>query len=672
MIESIQTTAVLIRELLAEIFRLVPDLGASISALLVSSSPTGSIGWHALQLIFGAVFAAIGILAKRYVESWGYRQFEYLFHTVPRDRAEKIAYLLSRTLLQFVGVCIMFAVSAALAIIFHHNAIQRADFLLPVSLVTLIFLSSTIFQNLLAPNLHSHRLLAIEDGDAQRLYRWLISIFAIGLGVFLLVSWLGKLGLEHDANSLLRVLATFLGAVLLSSVALVFRSEISTMFRGGDSQGSKGLQLLTNTWHVLAVLYFFTAWTVTSIRVLLDLPPVYGLTSAPMVALLIALFSYSVMLLIIDFFDRRKQITASRISLEGEGDRFGSELTCLFERGATVLSWTAAIVYVFWVWGINLSVDGFLVNSMDILLVCFGGWFAYRVISILVSQKIEREGGITVAAPGEEGGGHDGVSRIAMLLSLFRKFLLVTVSVIVGLIVLSELGVNIGPLFAGAGVVGLAVGFGAQTLVRDIFSGAFFLMDDAFRIGEYIDVGTAKGTVEKISIRSMQLRHHMGPLNTVPFGEITVLKNFVRDWVMMKLKLRVTYDTDIEKVRKLVKKLGQELLEHPAIGHLFLQPLKSQGVYSMEDENALIIRVKFMTRPGDQFETRKVVYQEICNLFEREGIKFANKREVIVRVAEDEEGHSDMQVAAMGGAAADATRSTTPSPNANKTEENKK
>ena len=86
--------------------------------------------------------------------------------------------------------------------------------------------------------------------------------------------------------------------------------------------------------------------------------------------------------------------------------------------------------------------------------------------------------------------------------------------------VLAALGVNIGPLLAGAGVVGLAVGFGAQTLVRDIISGAFYLVDDAFRLGEYIDVGDAKGTVEKIGIRSMQLRHHRGAVNVVPYGSI--------------------------------------------------------------------------------------------------------------------------------------------------------
>jgi small-conductance mechanosensitive channel len=176
----------------------------------------------------------------------------------------------------------------------------------------------------------------------------------------------------------------------------------------------------------------------------------------------------------------------------------------------------------------------------------------------------------------------------------------------------------------------LAVGFGAQTLVKDVISGAFFLMDDAFRIGEYIDIGSAQGTVEKISVRSMQLRHQDGPLNTVPFGSIDRVNNFSRDWAIMKIPLRVTYNTDADHVRKLVRKLGEQLLNDPEFGRQFLEPLKSQGIVAMED-SAMIIRVKFKTKPGDQSEIRKVVYSRIQELFRREGIEFAQK-EVRVRI----------------------------------------
>ena len=232
---------------------------------------------------------------------------------------------------------------------------------------------------------------------------------------------------------------------------------------------------------------------------------------------------------------------------------------------------------------------------------------------------------------GDEGGG-SSASRLATLLPLFRNFILIVVIASMLLIILTEVGVNVGPLFAGAGIVGIAIGFGSQALVRDVFAGAFFLLDDAFRKGEYLDVGGVKGTVEKISVRSFQLRHHLGALHTIPFGELQVMTNYSRDWVMMKLPLRVTYDTDVEHVRKLIKKLGQELLSDPVIGENFIQPLKSQGVIEMQD-STMIIRVKFMTKPGDQWLIRKRVYEEIRVLFEREGIKFAH-REVTVRLAD--------------------------------------
>ena len=134
----------------------------------------------------------------------------------------------------------------------------------------------------------------------------------------------------------------------------------------------------------------------------------------------------------------------------------------------------------------------------------------------------------------------------------------------------------------------------------------------------------------------MQLRHHNGPLNTIPFGEIRHLTNLSRDWVMMKLPLCVTYDTDLEKLRKLVKKLGQELLQNDELGPKFLQPLKSQDVIHIED-SAMIIRVKFMTRPSDQWTVRNKVFARIRELFEREGIRFAH-REVTVRIADREVG----------------------------------
>jgi small-conductance mechanosensitive channel len=233
-------------------------------------------------------------------------------------------------------------------------------------------------------------------------------------------------------------------------------------------------------------------------------------------------------------------------------------------------------------------------------------------------------------------------SRLATLLPLMRAFALAVVATMVILSVLSSFGINIGPLLAGAGVVGLAIGFGAQSLVADIVAGIFFLLDDAFRIGEYVEVGQTRGTVEGISLRSLKLRHHRGAVHTLPFGQIRQLTNYSRDWVIMKLEFRVPEDTDLALVKKLIKKIGAELSADETLGPSFLEPLKSQGVRRVEDD-ALIIGVKFMSKPGEQFSIRKEAYQRIVNAFRENGIELVAKG---VTVKVDAAEHIDPKVAA--------------------------
>ncbi len=336
----------------------------------------------------------------------------------------------------------------------------------------------------------------------------------------------------------------------------------------------------------------------------------------------------------------------------------------LAHRVAGILTLVIGLVVAGYISGAQamFTQDAPLERALDIVFIIFFGYVAYHAFRVWVDGKILEETGgeVDEAVLGDEGAGASA-SRLATLLPLFRNTALVVIVIAVLLIILLELGINVSPLFAGAGVVGLAIGFGAQSLVRDIFSGAFFLFDDAFRKGEYIDIGGVKGTVERISVRSFQLRHHLGPLHTIPFGEIQFLTNYSRDWVIMKLPLRVTYDTDVEKVRKLIKKLGVSLLDDPVIGHNFIQPLKSQGVIEMQD-SAMIIRVKFMTKPGDQWLVRKRVFQDIRDLFEREGIKFAH-REVTVRLADGDKKAEDLseeEKQAIGAAARSAVEEEQP------------
>ena len=142
---------------------------------------------------------------------------------------------------------------------------------------------------------------------------------------------------------------------------------------------------------------------------------------------------------------------------------------------------------------------------------------------------------------------------------------------------------------------------------------------------DYLEVSGSKGTVEHISLRSLRLRNPRGMVNFIPFGDIKLVTNLSRDYVIMKLDFRVRYDADVEKIRKIIKKKVYNVIAaDPDLGPKLLEPIKSQGVREMDD-SAMIMRVKYKTKPGDQFAIRKEVYRLMQEAFREAGIEFAHR-----------------------------------------------
>ena len=254
-------------------------------------------------------------------------------------------------------------------------------------------------------------------------------------------------------------------------------------------------------------------------------------------------------------------------------------------------------------------------------LTLFVGYVAWRYLYHWTEERLR------AAAPGlapdsDEQGAHPA-SRLTTVLPMLRILIGIAILVVAGLLALSQLGFEITPLLAGAGVFGLAVSFGSQALVRDIVSGIFFMADDAFRVGEYIDTGRLKGNVELISLRSVRLRHQNGQIHTIPFGQLTSITNFSRDWQTVKFNLRLARDTDLEKLRKTVKRIGQDMLKEPELGKEFLQPLKLQGVAEIAD-SALVVRLKFTARPFKPSWVQRESLKRIYKVFGEQGIEFAS------------------------------------------------
>jgi small-conductance mechanosensitive channel len=208
-------------------------------------------------------------------------------------------------------------------------------------------------------------------------------------------------------------------------------------------------------------------------------------------------------------------------------------------------------------------------------------------------------------------------------LPLLRVAFGAVIAVVAALLVLSRLGIDTAPLIAGAGVFGLAVSFGAQSLVRDIISGLFYIWDDAFRVGEYIDTGRLKGTVESLGIRSVKVRHHNGPLHTIPYGQLGAVTNQSRDFATIKFNLRLEPGIDLELVRRTAKRIGVEMQEIPDISSEVLLPLKMQGIAEVAD-TAVVVRFKFTARPVKPSWIQREYLKRIYSEFAAKGIHFAS------------------------------------------------
>jgi small-conductance mechanosensitive channel len=255
-------------------------------------------------------------------------------------------------------------------------------------------------------------------------------------------------------------------------------------------------------------------------------------------------------------------------------------------------------------------------------ITLFAGFIGWRYLDLWTEERLRAASGGLSPTQMDEEIAVEPASRLTTALPLVRVLSGVAILFFVAFLGMSQLGVDVTTLLAGAGVFGLALSFGSQALVRDIVSGVFFMSDDAFRVGEYIDTGRLKGTVERVTLRSVRLRHQNGQIHTIPFGQLNSISNFSRDWQTVKFNLRLARDTDIEKARKSVKRVGQELLQDPEFGKEFLLPLKLQGMAEITD-SALVMRLKFTVKPTNPSIIQREALKRIHGAFAKDGIEFA-------------------------------------------------
>ena len=207
---------------------------------------------------------------------------------------------------------------------------------------------------------------------------------------------------------------------------------------------------------------------------------------------------------------------------------------------------------------------------------------------------------------------------------------------IVAFIILKEIGIEIAPLLAGAGVVGLAVGFGAQTLIRDVISGFFIIMENQYSVGDYVELNGVGGTVQKITLRTTVLRNLEGIVHIIQNGEIKQVSNFTQDYSRVLLDIPAPYNESFERVKDVINDVGKKLAADEYFSHFILEPIKVLGLQEF-GSSEIRIRVMGTVKSGHQWSIAREFRRRIKERFDREGIEIPFQHIVVVR-KDDNEG----------------------------------
>jgi len=624
-------------EKLARLVRKLPDYPEDFSRAMALSS-SDEFGWSGFSIFLTIVGVAVIGLLVAHITTRRLLKHLYLYvDSQEKTTSLKYRFIAVRVIIQLIGVAVLALITYGGAIYFRNgNPYFELLFTEIIGALVMLRLWMILLRNIFTPKRPSLRPIPLDDATASDLYRWFIVFFIIIEFGGALFTYLTRAGMsEAQLNGLLIPYTLSLNLIILSRV-WTMRKKITAMFTSDSDNGrqqSLTREALASTWPFMFTAWLLTLWMLWLYKAFMGLWQDADYVSISWWITLAFFVADRI------FYGLVRNVVNIQWLQSPSFDMRSARFIRIVQNGFRLLMIAVAIYTFSLAWGLSPEAlmerditDKFLAKLIDLLVIATITYIIWEFFNALIERQLPEETDALASLEGDAGGA--GATRAETLLPLTRTFLTVMLFCFVLLSVLHSLGIAITPLLAGAGVVGIAIGFGAQKLVQDVLSGIFFLIDDAFRKNEYIEIEQLRGTVEKISLRSMQLRHHLGAVQTIPYGEIKTVKNLSRDWVTMKLELRLSYDTDIEQVRKIIKRVGQEMIEDSEMGPSFILPLKSQGVMRVE-ESALIVRMKFTTKPGEQWVIRREAYRKVRDALADAGIFFAH-REVRVRLPDDQ------------------------------------
>jgi moderate conductance mechanosensitive channel len=547
--------------------------------------------------------------------------------------------LLTRTFLEIVP-SVAFMVTAYTALTFSGpQHIVYGIVLSVVHAIVAVRVLTAIAGAIVTPFNTSLRLMALADETAAYIYVWLKRLIKIPVYGFFAAQIALAVGLPSDAYSVVIKFVGLTETVLLLVLIQQLKDTVAASLarQAGEATGKVSAldrirKRIAEVWHFFAGLYVVTAFIIWALEIEGGFAFVATGTIGTIVVLILAfgarmlasgglqrLFSVS------DEIRRRYPVLEVR----------ANKYLPAAQKIVSILIWLAAALMVLSAW--QFDVGAWLVSDLgrmiasravNIVFILGLALAVWEGISTLITVYLDKTD--------EEGHQVERSARVRTLLPLARNALLVVILTMAILTTLSELGVNIGPLLAGAGVIGLAIGFGAQTLVKDIITGAFILIEDSIALGDFVTVGGLSGTVETMTIRTIRLRDSRGTVHTVPFSSVDTVTNMTKDFAYHVAEVGVAYRENIDEVYDALRDIGAELQADPAYGVDVLEPITIDGVDTLAD-SAVIVRARLKTRPGSQWRIKRIFNDLVKRRFDERGIEIPYPHQTIY-FGEDKNG----------------------------------
>ncbi|OLO09534.1 mechanosensitive ion channel protein MscS [Salinicola sp. MH3R3-1] len=463
------------------------------------------------------------------------------------------------------------------------------------------------------------RLVSIEAAQARYCNRFLATLAGfVGYGMLVVVPILNTTlspAFGKAVGVLIMLIALVWSVIVILKNRAGVRDMIMTKAEAAQMSASRvALRLLARIWHVIALLYAVMVFAVTLLHPETALPFVLLATLKTIIYIGIGMLVSGIL----------TQLIGRRINLSDElrqrlpmlESRLNSYIPTLLKIIRAIIL-IAVVMYTLDAWGVFDLAAWYVSDAgshtiatvVQVLLILIVAAIVWVGLASLIENFLN-----------PDTGGGAPTARAQTLMSLFRNALAITLIIMTVMIILSQIGINIGPLIAGAGVLGLAIGFGAQKLVQDVITGVFIQLENAMNTGDVVTAGGITGTAERVSIRSVAIRDLAGTYHIVPFSSVDTVSNFMREFGNHVGEYGIAYRENIDYAIEQLQAAFDDLQASEEHGHKLLAPMTVAGVVALAD-SSVNIRVVIKTTPGDQWGVGRAFNRLVKLYFDKAGIE---------------------------------------------------